>query len=434
MLRAGLARKEITPPLEIPYLSFVPRMTPFEGVHDPLFARALVLESGETRIGILTVDSLGISRSVMGPDRDLLAELRIRVAEQTGIPPGNLMLAASHAHSTPQTTHLAPLVDEFPEALAWLDSLLDDLVGVVTQAAGDLHPAGLISAGAAPVTINHNRRAKLAAHAPVDNRASVYAVISDEGPLGILMHYACHPVAVQVQPLVSADFPGVACAYMEEAFPDSICLYLQGACGDLNPIHNTSNFDDVARYGLALGEVVEGLLGPALSSARPDRDPRLATASEIESLPYRDDYPPRAEVAAELEKSLARVETAKEPETRKQLAREAKRYREILRLIDLDGEPVSAELQALRLGDLALVGVPGELFCELGLAIEGLSPAPTTRVVGYANDYIGYLPTARAYSEGGYETSLGPWTLVAPYAGELMVYAATGLLRNLWDE
>ena len=128
---AGFGKVDVTPPLAIPYLSFYPRQTPFEGVHDRLYARALALELGGTAAAVVSVDSLGIGRSILGPGRDFIAETRQRIQARTGIPGANVLIAASHAHSTPQTTDIAPLVELFPSAAEWLDRLMDQLAAAV---------------------------------------------------------------------------------------------------------------------------------------------------------------------------------------------------------------------------------------------------------------------------------------------------------------
>ena len=102
-LQAGTAKVEITPPLTIPYLGFVPRQAIFEGVHDPLNARALVVEDGRRQIALVVADAIGFSDRMLGPERSFHAEFRQRVRERTGIAPEAVMLAASHAHSTPET-------------------------------------------------------------------------------------------------------------------------------------------------------------------------------------------------------------------------------------------------------------------------------------------------------------------------------------------
>jgi neutral ceramidase len=87
----------------------------------------------------------------------------------------------------------------------------------------------------------------------------------------------------------------------------------------------------------------------------------------------------------------------------------------------------------IRLGDVALVALPGEPFVELGLEIIERSAAPSTFIVGYANDWIGYLTTELAWQQGGYEVSLGPWTRVGPQGGRQLVDKAVELVARLWQ-
>src|SRR2546426_810430 len=94
-------------------------------------------------------------------------------------------------------------------------------------------------------------------------------------------------------------------------------------------------------------------------------------------------------------------------------------------------EPV--EVQALAIGDVALVALPGEFFAESGLRLRGRSPFRHTIPIGYADGGVGYVPPASAFAEGGYETRLAPWSRVAPEAEALVIGAAVDLLRELRD-
>ena len=100
-------------------------------------------------------------------------------------------------------------------------------------------------------------------------------------------------------------------------------------------------------------------------------------------------------------------------------------------LLDRGSDPIAAEIQVIRIGDLALVALPGELFVELGLAIRQQSPARHTFVIGYANEFIGYLPTSEAWEQGGYEVALGPWTRVDKMGGTRLAERAVDILRAL---
>ena len=88
------------------------------------------------------------------------------------------------------------------------------------------------------------------------------------------------------------------------------------------------------------------------------------------------------------------------------------------------------EIQLLAIGDSAWVGVPGELFCQIGLDIKADSPAAHTYIVGYANCYQGYYPTPIAYTEGGYEVNMGRWSRFTAAAGVSVQETALDLLHN----
>ena len=94
--------------------------------------------------------------------------------------------------------------------------------------------------------------------------------------------------------------------------------------------------------------------------------------------------------------------------------------------------PIRSTLHSLRIGDLAIAGIPGELLVRLGMEIKRDSPAALTICACYTDDWIGYLSNAEAFAEGGYETSLGPWCPVGPEGGVMAVEIASQMLQKLW--
>src|SRR5262249_10438079 len=136
---------------------------------------------------------------------------------------------------------------------AWLETLMEQLASAAALAEVDRRPATLRAASAPGPGIARNRRAHLSPDPVVDDTLGVLLFEREGAAPVVVMNYACHPVTVHVQPLVSADFPGVAAGLVEREFGCAACLFLQGAAGDINPLRNTSDFADVRRYGLALG-------------------------------------------------------------------------------------------------------------------------------------------------------------------------------------
>ena len=445
-LTAGAARVDITPPLTIPYLGFVPRHAFFLGVHDPLYARAVVIGHGERRVAVVSADSIGFGRTLSGDGRDFVAEVREKIRSACGIPPNHVLISATHAHSTPETVGLRRLLDH-PGTAAWVETLQDQLASAVALADRDRAPARLKRAVGRADGLAWSRRilgrdGKLYSwtRRPPDGQIADWGAHDPEATLLLferdgassiaLIHFACHPVTVQVQPLISADFPGVAATLVEgSGVGCGCCLYLQGAAGDVNPLRGTTDFHDVRRYGLLLaGEVLKQI---ALLSApdHPVAPPRVGAASRTVSLPSRD-LPPLSEVLEDHRRGEEAVRQARTDEERQKAERALLGLTERLERVRRGDAPVSAEVQALRVGDVALVGIPGEPFAQMGLDLK--RTAPTALCLGYANGYIGYLAPPPAWAQGGYEVSLGTWSIVGPQAFDLLLDTAKSLVEEVW--
>jgi hypothetical protein len=439
---------EITPPLSIPYLGYAPRHAFFEGVHDPLYARAVVVGDGEQRLALVAVDSIGFSRGLLGPDRDFTVEFRERAGRLTGILPEAILLSATHAHSTPETIGLRPL-REHPGAPAWLETLLHQLASAVALADRARAPARL-KRGSIEVEgvahcrriIGRNGRLYHYSNRPADDEIASWGVTDRElvalvferpegQPAIVLTHFACHPVTVQVQPLVSADFPGAMITLVERAAAGcEHCLFLQGASGSINPVRDTSDFADVQRYGLTLGGAILQLLGQMAAPDYPVEPDRVGFAQRTVTLPSRS-IPPLAPLEAAVREAHSRRDAAVLPAERERLARAVLWVEEQLLRARRGDAPLAAEVQALRLGDSVLVGVPGEPFSEMGVLMKQWEAGVRALCLGYSNDWLGYFAPPSAWDVGGYEVSLGTWSLAGPEAFGLILEAGRGLAREM---
>ncbi|MBI2301313.1 MAG: hypothetical protein HYU66_20585 [Armatimonadetes bacterium] len=448
LLRAGFAKADITPPPGVPYLSYYPRQTPFVGVHDRLHARALAAENGSTALAVLSVDSLGLSRGVLGPGRDFIGELRARVSLATGIPADAILIHATHAHSTPQTTDIDSLLDAFPALLGWLEQLLERLAAALVSA-WHARDRGTLrgTVGLAP-GIAWNRRIVTTAgrlvrlqerppddqvlHEPRDDRVPLL-LFEGETQRGAVLGFTCHPVTVQVNPLASADYPGVACDILERELDLAACLFLQGACGDVNPVRGTTDFADVARYGRTLAGEALRALSLLDHPAQPGLGTALASRTTTVFTPRRE-LPDAAPLLRERAAAQEALAAATDDAAREQATATLRRVLHPLGLCALGDGPVAVEVQALRLGDALIVAVEGELFSAYGNALKAASPAAVTFVAGYSNGYQGYFPEPRSWDEGGYEPSLGPWTRVGRLGGDEITAAALALAEQVWSE
>ena len=249
-------------------------------------------------------------------------------------------------------------------------------------------------------------------------------------PLAVVVNYACHPVSLGGgMRLISADFPGVAREVVQRLVGGT-ALFLQGACGDIDPVAKRPDWDHSRRLGHALGAAAS----QAALLAQPVAGTPLRLTRETVDLPPL--LPSSLERARQQVADLeAEAQRLRRPESgagqRWWNRRGLERARRALVALE-GGEPVPplrAPLAALRLGDAALATNPSELFCEIGMAIKGGSPFPWTAVAGYTDAVVWYVPTRGAYAEGGYEVDRA--CHVAPEAGEMIQETGLKLLRSL---
>ncbi|MDE2817246.1 MAG: neutral/alkaline non-lysosomal ceramidase N-terminal domain-containing protein [Chloroflexota bacterium] len=418
VLQAGVGRATITPPLGTWLCGFGNREHGCDAILDDLYATTLVLATDETAIAIISCD-------VCGLPTQQVAALRALVTERTGIPAPHILINTSHTHSGPITS----ASDDMSEhELAYTKTLIHTIAGSV-EMAQQSPEACRVSHGAGSVAANVNRRVlrdgKVATMGEnlggaIDRTLQLLRIDTVEGePLAALVHYACHPVVLHPPShAVSADFIGVARGLFEAA-TGATMLFLQGACGNINPIGQRGELDMRERLwgvGSAVGaEALEvyslnGLHG-ALGESEP-LNPVLGAAQEtlILDLHAPNDPPPRI-----------RTQTP------------ALRYW----TPPLVGEnQVEFEVQALHIGDVALVGGAGEVFIELAQAVQERSPFAHTMYLGYTNGDVGYIPTVAAYAEGGYEVESAHFhyylpAAVAPDSAGRVVEASISLLEGL---
>lgn len=423
-LRAGVARVEITPSPGIDLTGYIARQNPSTGVRDPLYARALALDDGQRQIALVSCDLLSL-------EREFVHDTRRRITLATGIPGLQVMLAATHTHAGPATFFLQDCGDPDP---AYVEELQARIVALVRQAQSALQPAMLAVGKGSSATGVHNRRTP---GDVIDPAVEVLRVDRADGaPLAVVVNYACHPTALSADnTLVSADYPGYVCAQVEAA-TGAVCLFLTGAIGDVGP---------VARGDAVLAQIGQAVAGETLRvlpGCMPLSGTRLDTEGEILALPLAD-LPSREQLLrlrAGYRQQALEAEGRREP-LQARIARALAGWTE--RILDMHKDrtlhaTVPAEIHTLHVGELTIVGVPGELFVELGLQIKVAAPAAPVMVVGFANDSIGYIPARRAYPQGGYEIDdaykyYGYPAVLAPEAGEMIVASAARLVQSKLD-
>lgn len=409
MLIAGCYRVDITPPVGAPLAGFAARRGVSIGVHDALYARALVLELGDRRVAFVSVDVLGLSA-------EFVAKVRARIVRETGIPGGAVMISATHTHAGPVT------VSTFFNPGESLDArYMERLSAAITHAVAAAHDAGQparAGVGSGSVQgIGSNRRSP--DRVPVDEQVGILRVDAADGrPLAVLFNYACHPTVLGPDNLLfSGDFAAPAVDRVEGRLGNGAqALYVNGAQGDISMGHSSElsaigvitpgrTFERAAQLGSQLGDAV----ADALASIATRPDPVLAATSDLVTLPFNA-YPPSSDTAAALrdaERALAELEQAGLPTDTVGPARTRRLYASIRHFYAgeaqrANGGGLPVEIQGIRVDDALFVGVPGEVFVEIGQRVKRAATHPLF-LMGITNGYVGYLPTRAAYEAGGYE-------------------------------
>lgn len=418
--QAGAASVDITPPVGTPLAGFAARDHGAEGIHDPLHARALVLDDGRTKLCLITTDLLSIPV-------DLVPAIRAQIAAATGLPTANVMLNSSHTHSGP-VLRGTPLAEVTGRQIA----------GCAIMAAGRLQPARL-GAARGPVQPGINRREWREGQivlgrnpeGPVAPWVDVLRVDTAEGaPLALLMAHACHPVTRAANSYaISADYPGVAQALVERVHPGVTPLFAQGCSGNINSEPVGGSWEDVRR----LGTMVAGEALKVRELAVAEDETPLRVAHELVLLPHQP-----IPALEQCEQQWAEYEakaTAAATETEANVQRAFARTWRKLTDLKHQGEelpPLEFPLQGFALGDVAVLGLPGEVFVQYCLHAEAVSPFRQTLTLGCTNGSLAYIPTAEALSEGGYEVAFAPiWFGRLPFAPELEANLKDGITRLL---
>ena len=455
-LQAAVARTVITPPVGITHGNWGAQThTRAEGVDLDLWATALVLANAETKVAIVDIDLIGYP--AVATTREVITRL-------TGIPRDHVRLSVTHTHSA---GNLGPawFPDGAEMTAAYAASLPDRIAGIVWEAQRNLRPAR-VAGGKGQSNVGVNRRLWYSEQGRIvlgrnwsgfTDHEMIIARIDDENerPIATIVNYACHPtIMAHRNALVTPDYPGALRRTVEEIVGGK-CLFLQGAAGNVHPKESFSNrAEDYHRVGQLLGleaskvaleletrpkverlfEVLES--GAELGiyvdepSAEPDDTLRVVTASV--SLPLIE-LPSVEEADADYRKKTADlVEARRRGDEREISLKSMLAKRAGMRLGQSQAyhskKTATIEMQAIRIGSLALIGMPGEPFAEIGVEVRRRSPFAVTMFSGYSNGGFAYIPTKEDYQFGGY----GVWNSpVAAGAAERVVEKAVTLLHKL---
>jgi hypothetical protein len=408
-----------------------------DGVHDDLWAKALVLELGSRRAALVACDLSALPRSVV-------AEARQLIERGSGIPPEGTMISATHCHTGPVLLTAGSRYNLEGEMKRIAEKYVAELPAKIAEsvrlAIASLKPVRVAAGRGCETSLSFNRRywmkdGSVAFNPGKLNRNIVRpaGLIDPDVPLIFFETPESKPVAAYVNFAMhldtvtgteySADYPYTLSRLLGDALnPEMITLFTIGCAGNVNHIdvawsNPQKGHGEAARIGTVLAaEVLKTFKRLETVGTAPLR-PRAMTVQ----LPLAEAKPEDLEWAKKITPTFGRPDAAPFLDLVKAF--------KIVEVAERNGRPVDAEVQVIALGDdVAWVAVPGELFTELGLAIKSASPFRFTVVVELGNDSIGYVPNLKAYDEGAYEVVS---TRCGPGSGEKLVEAAVRLLVEL---
>ena len=375
-LRAGAAKIDVTPSADT-----VKELTNvwgkhYEGIHDPIFVRAIVIDNGKTTAAFVTLDTPDI--------RDTLA-VRQRIEKETGVPAGNILICATHTHNAPHEA--APNAQSGSAAIAYTEKAENAFVEAVREAKGKLQPAKMVLAkGHADLNVNRDEfvgdRWKTGRNPsrPSDKTVWILRFDSTSGdPIAYFINYGVHALTLGPDnTLVTGDFPGSTSRFIESYYNDKVvALWTSGAAGDQNLIATSWDLDDVLTHkvretgdtGFQLSDALGRILGEVvLEAAANSKD--VTDSVDIWSKSKDTTCPGQ------------------------RLDHDAYAHGQVK--FD-DAPPQTVHMDLLMLNDIAFAGVAAEVVTNIYLHLKQESPLANTILVSLANGRLTYMPDDAAY-------------------------------------
>lgn len=419
-MEVGVAYGNITPPIGTALRGYyIERIA--DAVHDPLQVKALVIYDGSRFFVWVTVDLIDV------PPR-AYQRAREHIAKRWDIPMAFITIGSTH-------THTGPFLTEDYEQI-----LFDTIVETVDRAWRVRTPVVMKTGVSAMQGISFNRRYFMAdGHVefnpgvlnpaivkpagPIDPQLGVIAFEKSAGrPYVLIVNFAIHLDTIGGT-AISADFPHFLERALRAHFGEDVAvIFAIGACGNINHI-DVTKADDLKSFVKSeqIGHVLAQRVIDSYASLAKAKRKQICAHSRsltLQSPVFSPDVVERASSTA--------LQTSSE-ESSTPAIREA---RKILRVAQLNGKGLKAEVQVVTLGSTALVMLPTEVFVELGLAIKTRSPFSQTLVVTFTNHSVGYIPDRAAFSQGGYEVEV---SMIAVGQGERLVKEALEVLNRLYE-
>jgi hypothetical protein len=403
-LKVGTCKVLITPKTPIPMAGFAGRKGPFKGVHDDLYARVIVFSDGVNKAATITAELVGIPNAIWD-------DVTTRIEKETGIKKDFILLSAIHTHSGPVTSAGG---ENAAEVTAYLEELKAKLVAATKEAMSKLVDAQ-IGAGKGECKMNVNRRAMdghgkvqlgVNPYAPCDHEVGVIRIDDASGKnLALYMNWPCHAVVLGPRNyLITSDWPGAAAKFTETALgTDVVAPVIIGASGDINPVYGPHlDFVDNKDYAFGKDAIGEDLSNVSLQVMKGIKTSSTATISAVQreiSLPAKPRDSSRPLQPGQKDDGMAKI-----------------------------------RLSALKIGNIVLTGVSGEVFNQISVQMRNRSPYKNTFMITHCNGSVGYLVTENAYEvpgQSGYVDKTKPTGGYEPGSTRVKTGAEKAIIDNL---
>ncbi|MFN7922572.1 MAG: hypothetical protein U0Q16_20885 [Bryobacteraceae bacterium] len=433
-LRVGRAAVKITPPAGIPMAGYY-SVRLAEGTLDDLHAKALVIELNGAKAAMVACD-------VVSLERDIVEQARKLAEERTGIPAAQILISATHSHTGPlmHKRLIAPAPPAAQKlALAYRAALPGKIADAIKAADSALGPAQASRAAGREDSISFYRRFLMKdgtvktnpgkanpdivqPMGEIDPEVAVVRFDSPDGkPQAAYVNFSLH-LDTTGGPQFSADYPATLAKLLGKIHgPDLLTMFTIAAAGNINHVDVKSKEPQKGpAEARRIGTILAGEVIKAMARLQPVDAANLRFAREVLTLPMRSANDAEVAKAKEI---AAQINRKPQPPFLDLVQSFA-----VLNAHDLG--KLEAEVQVIALGDkVAWVGLPGEIFVELGAAIKKASPFPQTIIVELANGTLRYVPTKKGFAEGAYEATN---SLCAPGGGEQLADTAIRLLAQAY--
>ena len=429
--KVGYSEVNVNPPLGIGVAGYyIPRFA--KGVLDDLYVKTMLLELGDKQIALISVDNCGLYEEIFSPWLENIEKI-------TGVPKENIFLSATHSHTGPQTILYKDRVNADSDmVLGYARFLGERVVQSVQLALLDLKDAKMgYIVGYAPERVAYIRRYKMKDGTtftcpPIDDpnidhpigeldqRVNVLRFDRDGGETIVLVNYGLHADTVNGE-LISADWPCWMAKTLDKALDGVKCIFFNGCEGDVgstnvHPKDGDMNDTEISFDNEMKSPGMARFVGRALAGTvlQVYDKVKYVDVDDIDIMSKVIDLPsnmPRPEDMPLARKYKELHESGRDDEIPFKAMQLTTAVAEALRMCRLEHGPESyaARLTGVKIGPVAMIGLPGEPFTELGVEIKKAKGWDLVLPCALTNGCLGYFPVQSAYDEGGYETKTSPF-------------------------